>query len=360
MLSVKFETVTKTYGDKVALSALDLDIEKGSFVSLLGPSGSGKSTTLNLLAGMLRPDEGEIWIDGNPVSHLSPDKRNIAMVFQSYALYPHMSVGENLAFPLRARRHRRDRQAIAEAIGKVAESLGLGDLLDRFPKELSGGQQQRVALGRAMIRNPKVFLLDEPLSNLDVRLRIKMRRDIKDLHDRVGATTIYVTHDQSEALSLSDKVAVFNEGRLQQYASPLEIYEKPVNTFVANFVGERGMNFIEGSLRSRNGKSVFSAPGMELVIPGRGADDAVILGFRMEAIEPARDDRADARGLIKQVELVGPDRVVLLELEGGQEVVCRTDAGVILNKGETHGFVLTRGKLSFFDKQSGDALASAR
>ena len=187
-------------------------------MSLLGPSGSGKSTTLNILAGLIEADEGDIWIGGRLVNGLSPDRRDIAMVFQSYALYPHMTVFENIAFPLRARR-RRQREAEIEAnVTRVAEVLGVADLLSRYPKELSGGQQQRVALGRAMVRDPKVFLLDEPLSNLDARLRMRMRHDLKALHRRIGSTIVYVTHDQAEAMSMSSRIAVFNEGALQQFA----------------------------------------------------------------------------------------------------------------------------------------------
>ncbi|MEZ5653875.1 MAG: ABC transporter ATP-binding protein [Burkholderiaceae bacterium] len=361
---VSFRGVCKRYGALVALDGLDLDIRAGEFVSLLGPSGSGKSTTLNLLAGLIGADSGEIRIDDRVVNELSPDKRNIAMVFQSYALYPHMTVRENLAFPLKVRQRRKPDAEIAQAIGRIAPGLGLQDLLHRYPRELSGGQQQRVALGRAMIRDPSVLLLDEPLSNLDVRLRIQMRRDIKALHERVGATTIYVTHDQSEALGLSDRVAVFSHGRLQQVGPPEAIYDRPVNTFVANFVGERGMNFLDAVLDSANGRLAIAAPGVRLALSaldaGADADLSVTLGVRAEGIRPAREgESADVVGRVEQIELSGPDKILIVTLAGGQEVQCRTDAMLPVRRGENLPLVLERTRLRLFDKQSGRALNCA-
>ncbi|MEZ5659894.1 MAG: ABC transporter ATP-binding protein [Burkholderiaceae bacterium] len=359
---VSFRGVSKHYGDLVALDHLDLEIQTGEFVSLLGPSGSGKSTTLNLLAGLIRADSGQITIDDRIVNDLSPDKRNIAMVFQSYALYPHMTVRENLAFPLRVRHRRQSEAQITEAIARVAPGLGLQDLLHRYPKELSGGQQQRVALGRAMIRDPSVLLLDEPLSNLDVRLRIQMRRDIKALHERVHATTIYVTHDQSEALGLSDRIAVFSRGKLQQVGPPDAIYDRPVNMFVANFVGERGMNFFDAGLSTEAGQPVLTAPGLRLVVASvdAKADAQLTLGVRAEGIRPARDGEAgDVQGQVEQIELSGPDKILIVTLAGGQEVQCRTDAMLPVHRGDTLALVLERARLRLFDKPSGRALACA-
>ncbi|MCP5265254.1 MAG: ABC transporter ATP-binding protein [Burkholderiaceae bacterium] len=359
---VSFRGVSKRYGAQLALDDLDLDIQTGEFVSLLGPSGSGKSTTLNLLAGLIHPDGGEIRIDDRIVNTLTPDRRNIAMVFQSYALYPHMTVRENLAFPLRARHRRRSESEITVAIERVAPGLGLQELLHRYPKELSGGQQQRVALGRAMIRDPSVLLLDEPLSNLDVRLRIQMRRDIKALHERVGATTIYVTHDQSEALGLSDRIAVFRSGKLQQYGPPDEIYERPVNTFVANFVGERGMNFLDASLGRDPAGLALAAPGLRLALSSTeaGSTAAVTLGVRAEGIRPPRDgEAADVWGQVEQIELAGPDKILIVTLAGGQEVQCRTDAMLPIRRGEPVALVLERARLRLFDTETGRALACA-
>jgi ABC-type sugar transport system ATPase subunit len=364
MSNVEFSGVSKRYGTLTALDSLDLDVRSGEFVSLLGPSGSGKSTTLNLLAGLINSDSGEISIDGRVVNHLSPDKRHIAMVFQNYALYPHMTVRENLAFPLRAKGRRYGQPQIDEAIARVAPGLGLENLLHRYPKELSGGQQQRVALGRAMIRDPSVFLLDEPLSNLDVRLRIQMRRDIKALHDRVGATTIYVTHDQGEALGLSDRIAVFNEGRLQQYASPADIYNHPVNTFVANFVGERGMNFVEGELEEDNNELIFATTGLRLAIGKKAAaqrpSHGVILGVRSEGIRPAGDGEvADIVGTVDQVELSGPDRILFISVENGSEITCRADAMIPIGRSDRVGMVFDRKRLNLFDAHTGVALPLA-
>src|SRR5690606_12284141 len=205
MSAVTFNSVSKRYGAITALDDLDLVIGEGEFVSLLGPSGSGKSTTLNLLAGLISADSGSIHIGEREITHLPPEQRDLAMVFQNYALYPHMTVAENIAFPLEARKPRPDKADIARRVERVADTLGVGNLLARYPKEISGGQQQRVALGRAMVRDPRVFLLDEPLSNLDARLRVRMRRDLKELHRQLGSTIVYVTHDQSEAMTLSDR-----------------------------------------------------------------------------------------------------------------------------------------------------------
>lgn len=361
---VVFKDVTKTYGALTALSKLNMEIFEGEFISLLGPSGSGKSTTLNLLAGLLRADGGTISIDDRVVNDLSPDKRNIAMVFQNYALYPHMSVRDNLAFPLKARSRKTPEQKIDAAIARIAPGLGLENLLHRFPKELSGGQQQRVALGRAMIRDPSVFLLDEPLSNLDVRLRIQMRRDIKAMHDRVGATTIYVTHDQSEAMGLSDRIAVFNGGKLQQFSSPEEIYNNPVNKFVANFVGERGMNFIDGEVTGDNGIAIFRASNLQIALSAGlaanlQASKNVTLGIRQEGVRPVSSGEAcDTTCQVEQVELSGPDKVLFLRLPSGHEITCRTDAMYPVIRGEKINVAFERDRVNIFDAQTEQVIAA--
>lgn len=360
---VVFKDVTKTYGALTALDTLSMEIFEGEFISLLGPSGSGKSTTLNLLAGLLKADGGTIRIDGRVVNDLTPDKRNIAMVFQNYALYPHMSVRENLSFPLKARARKLPDSEIQQAIARIAPGLGLENLLDRYPKELSGGQQQRVALGRAMIRDPSVFLLDEPLSNLDVRLRIQMRRDIKAMHDRVGATTIYVTHDQSEALGLSDKIAVFNGGKLQQFAAPSIIYNNPVNKFVANFVGERGMNFVDGQLREEGGKAVFRAKGFEISLTSNllvNADRSrmVTFGIRQEGVRPVSSGEAfDTSCKVEEIELSGPDKILILKIAEDHEITCRTDAMYPVSKGDIINVAFDRDRANLFDAGTEQALA---
>ncbi len=253
MSTVEFQKVTKRFDDgTVALDSLSLKVEEGEFLVLLGPSGCGKSTALRILAGLEEASSGDILIGGQRVNDLPPGARDLGMVFQSYALYPHMSVAENLSFGLR-RGHQR--QAISEAeIGERVDSavalLDLGEVLDRRPRELSGGQQQRVAIGRALVRRPKVLLMDEPLSNLDAKLRTRMRLEIRRLHERHGTTTVYVTHDQVEAMTLADRIAVLNQGQLQQHAQPLDAYHRPANSFVASFVGTPPMNLIEGEAKS--------------------------------------------------------------------------------------------------------------
>ena len=327
MSTVTFQAVTKTYGAVMALDALDLHVEEGEFVSLLGPSGSGKSTTLNLLAGLMDADSGRILIGERDVTPLPPEKRDIAMVFQNYALYPHFTVFENLAFPLEARKPKPDAAAIRSKVELVAGTLGIGMLLARYPKEISGGQQQRVALGRAMVRDPKVFLLDEPLSNLDARLRIRMRRDLKALHQALGSTIVYVTHDQSEAMTLSTRVAVFNHGKLQQYAPPADIYNRPANAFVANFVGEQETNFLDGTALAEGGQLAFSTSFGAIPL-GRPAGavaghGALRLGVRPEAITATHDPTAEAR--IVLTELAGADLFLTVRARDAVEVVVRAD-----------------------------------
>jgi multiple sugar transport system ATP-binding protein len=326
MSAVSFKGVTKAYGEAVALAGLDLDVAEGEFLSLLGPSGSGKSTTLNLLAGLIDADGGTISIAGRDVTMLPPEKRDIAMVFQNYALYPHLTVFENIAFPLEARRPVPSPADIRAKVEKVAGTLGIGALLARYPREISGGQQQRVALGRAMIRDPKVFLLDEPLSNLDARLRIRMRRDLKALHAALGSTIVYVTHDQAEAMTLSTRIAIFDQGSLQQVAPPAEIYDRPANAFVANFVGDREINFLDGRIESRDGRPVFAFPGGAIALAnsatGLPGPPEARLGVRAEAVTPGD---VGLRGEIVLGELAGPDLFLTVRLAGGAEVVARAD-----------------------------------
>lgn len=355
MSSVRFSGVTKRFGDVTALDHLDLDIEDGAFVSLLGPSGSGKSTTLNLLAGLLDSDSGEISIGDRVVNQVSPDDRDIAMVFQNYALYPHMTVFENLAFPLRARRRRHLKNTMEDSIREVAEMLGVYQLLDRYPKELSGGQQQRIALGRAMVRQPEVFLLDEPLSNLDARLRIRMRSDIKALHKRLNATIVYVTHDQAEAMTLSDKIAVFSQGVLQQCATPAEIYNKPANMFVANFVGDREMNMFDCKLSLSEGRTTVNARGLTLDLSGFSApahlqDRSLICGVRMESVGLTPDPGAGlTSGQVLQTELSGPDLVVQVKLAHELELWCRVPPSSRIQEDQKVGLVIAPEELHFFD-----------
>ncbi|CAH1693193.1 Osmoprotective compounds uptake ATP-binding protein GgtA [Hyphomicrobiales bacterium] len=330
MSHVTCSSVTKRFGKVLALDDLNLEIEEGEFVSLLGPSGSGKTTTLNLLAGLLPIDEGKISIDGKVVNDLTPDKRDIAMVFQNYALYPHMTIFENIAFPLKSRGRKLSAAEIEQKVERIAEMLGVREMLARYPKELSGGQQQRVALGRAMVRDPKVFLLDEPLSNLDARLRIRMRQDIKALHARIGSTIIYVTHDQAEAMSMSSRIAVFARGKLQQFASPFDIYNRPANLFVAGFVGEREINQFNGRLVRGDGQLLLEAGGLVFSMgPAEdlraAVDSNATVGVRAESLEPRTEP---GPGLIParviMSELIGPD--LILQVKAGELTFdCRAD-----------------------------------
>jgi ABC-type sugar transport system ATPase subunit len=362
MTGVSFSRVRKAFGPVAALAGLDLEIRSGEFVSLLGPSGSGKSTTLNLLAGLLDADSGDIAIGETRVNDLSPDKRDIAMVFQNYALYPHMTVFENLAFPLRARGRAYDEARIKAKVEGAAESLGVAALLARYPKELSGGQQQRIALGRAMVRDPKVFLLDEPLSNLDARLRIRMRRDIKALHDRIKSTIVYVTHDQAEALTMSTRIAVFDQGHLQQFGTPNQIYHRPANMFVANFVGEREINFVDGAIEAKDGRASFAAEGLTLPLadekrwqglrPGKA-----VLGIRTEAIK-ATQGETGASAIVEQVELVGPELVVYAAI-GTTQLSARADLNADLKPGDRVRLAFEPAHFHFFDPDAKRSLAGA-
>lgn len=329
--SVVFEGVAKRFGAVTAVERVDLDVKPGQFVTLLGPSGCGKSTTLNMIAGLERPTEGRILIGGRDVTHLPPSERDIAMVFQSYALYPHLSVFENIAFPLRARRRRTAEPELRERVRQVASALGLDPLLDRLPREISGGQRQRVALGRAMVRTPTVYLLDEPLSNLDQQLRVQMRSELKDIHQRLGATMIYVTHDQGEAMTLSDTIVVMSGGRVEQLGSPRDLYDRPANVFVARFLGEPGMNLFEGKIAD----GALRADGVAM--PTRLGDGrAAIAGVRPEDLVVADPANAPIKGIIRTVEFLGSRTLLRVDV-GGTVVAAFVPLGVPFTAREAIG-----------------------
>ncbi len=351
MAEVIFQNVRKTFGQAVAVKGLDLSVSSGEFVSLLGPSGCGKTTTLRMLAGLEFPTEGEIRIGGRVVNAVPPGQRDIAMVFQSYALYPHMTVGENIAYPLKKRGvGKADREA---KVKSVAETLHLGQLLDRKPRQLSGGQQQRVALGRALVRDPKVFLLDEPLSNLDAKLRAHMRAELIELHRRLGRTFIYVTHDQLEAMTMSDRIAVMHEGELQQYGKPMDVYEKPANLFVAGFIGSPAMNLLSGVLEQAGAGLVFARPGLRLPVSlGGAAGQKVTLGVRPEDIVLGDGPYHAA---IRVVEPAGHETIVMAGI-GGETVVLRAAADAGISVGETRAFSLKAPRLHAFDTGTGQRL----
>ena len=284
MASVSIQSVSKKFGDVPILHGVDIEIADGSFTVLVGPSGCGKSTLLRMIAGLEQINGGEIRIGNKRVNDLQPKERDIAMVFQNYALYPHMTVRQNMAFSLVLAKQ--DRQTIDTKVARAAEILALGALMERFPRQLSGGQRQRVAMGRAIVRDPQVFLFDEPLSNLDAKLRVAMRSEIKELHQRLKTTSIYVTHDQIEAMTMGDKIVVMRDGRVEQTGSPLELYDFPVNQFVAGFIGSPAMNFLPGILRRRNGAAQVEMNDGTLIdapLTSGGVDgQSVVYGTRPE------------------------------------------------------------------------------
>ena len=284
MASVSIQSVSKKFGDVPILHGVDIEIADGSFTVLVGPSGCGKSTLLRMIAGLEQINGGEIRIGNKRVNDLQPKERDIAMVFQNYALYPHMTVRQNMAFSLALAKQ--DRQTIDAKVGRAAEILALGALMERYPRQLSGGQRQRVAMGRAIVRDPQVFLFDEPLSNLDAKLRVAMRSEIKELHQRLKTTSIYVTHDQIEAMTMGDKIVVMRDGRVEQTGSPLELYDFPANQFVAGFIGSPAMNFLPGTLRRSGGAArVEMNDGTQIDAPlsSGGVDgQSVVYGTRPE------------------------------------------------------------------------------
>jgi len=285
---VRVVNLHKRFDKTIAVDGISFEVGDGEFVVLLGPSGCGKTTTLRCIAGLETPDEGEIYIGDKLVNDLPPKDRDIAMVFQSYALYPHMSVYDNLAFPLKMRKY--PEQEIDKRVREVAKLLRIEELLDRRPRQFSGGQQQRVALGRALVRNPRVWLMDEPLSNLDAKLRVYMRAELKRLQRDLGITTIYVTHDQAEAMAMADRIAVMNQGKILQYAPPHEVFERPANIFVAGFLGSPPMNFVEANVVEKDSKLILDAGIFQYTLPEEIAKlvreqakgDKVVIGFRPE------------------------------------------------------------------------------
>lgn len=358
MARVTLENVQKEFESIRAVDNLNLDIEDGEFVTLLGPSGCGKSTTLACVAGLEDPTSGSIKFDDRVVNDLSPRERDIAMVFQDYALYPHMSVYKNLAFALELRNMSKD--VIDRNVKRVAEFLGLGSLLDRRPAHLSGGQRQRVALGRAIVRNPVVFLMDEPLSNLDAALRVSTRTEIKQLQRELKTTTLFVTHDQEEAMVLSDRIAIMKSGVLQQFAEPNAIYSDPTNVFVAGFIGSPKMNFVSGQLERSDGGAVFSAfeSGPSWHLPGISAPQtpiSVLLGVRPEHVSLDRDADHGTMANISMVEPVGPTTFVDLEI-GDTMLKASTDPETGFQPSEKVCVVLNARRVYFFDTESGERI----
>jgi ABC-type sugar transport system ATPase subunit len=316
MADVRLARISKRFGSVAAVHEVDLHIVDGEFVTLLGPSGCGKTTTLNIIAGLEEASTGEVLIGDKVVNDLGPFERDVAMVFQNYALYPHMTVAENIGFTLRLRK--RPKAEIAERVGKVADTLELSQLLQRLPRELSGGQQQRVALGRALIREPTVFLFDEPFSNLDAALRVRMRGEIKELHQRLGVTSVFVTHDQEEAMSISDRVAIMRLGRVEQVGTPEEVYARPRSAYVARFVGSPQMDILSGSIERIDGQTHYRVGQASLPVPDEIAAVAagrdVDLGIRPEHIALGEDG---PQVTVRVVQPLGPMTYVTVAWDGG-------------------------------------------
>lgn len=361
MARVSLRSIVKRFGLVSAVEDLSLEIGDQEFVTLVGPSGCGKTTTLRMIAGLERPTAGQILFDGEAVEHLPANQRDVAMVFQSYALYPHMNVRENMAFPLRMMKV--NRGEIEARVKTAAAMLGIEALLDRRPRELSGGQRQRVALGRAIVREPAVFLMDEPLSNLDAKLRVQTRAEIKRLHLELKKTFIYVTHDQAEAMTMSDRIAVMDHGRLQQYGTPRGIYDRPGSRFVAGFMGSPPMNFLEGRLETRGGGLAFVWPGGVVPCPHRSSleknvGQPIVLGIRPECVTVGFEGGGlnNLQATVYIEEPMGSDLYLTLEA-GGARFKARTSPDIQVGAGTAVQVRFDPAKLHFFDPATGTALS---
>jgi multiple sugar transport system ATP-binding protein len=401
MAGITFDNVTKTYGDGTrAVSDLNLDVEDGEFVVFVGPSGCGKTTALRMIAGLEEVSDGEIRIGERVVNNLQPRDRDVAMVFQNYALYPHMTVAENIGFALRMRKM--SKQEARPRIEETARILGLVDHLDRKPRQLSGGQRQRVAMGRAIVREPQVFLMDEPLSNLDAKLRVQMRAEIARIQRQLNVTTVYVTHDQVEAMTMGDRVAVLRRGLLQQFEPPQSLYEQPANLFVASFIGSPAMNILEATLE-RDGDGVVCRVGSTtLALPAEVlsarpalvgyAGKSIAVGIRPEALDHSGRLNGGAgrlRGVVRAIEALGPEQLAHVEVEARPVLVedvveglvdmaeaedlaeiltdsdgakamlvARLDASASLRPEETVELAVDLRKLHFFDLESGATIGA--
>jgi multiple sugar transport system ATP-binding protein len=348
--------LTQQFKGHRAVDEVDLVIDDGDFVVLLGPSGCGKTTLLRMIAGLLEPTSGRILIDGEDVTELPSKKRNLAMVFQSYALYPHLSVAKNLAFPLAALRmptEERDRR-----VRGVAATLGLENLLHRKPRELSGGQRQRVAVGRALVREPSAYLMDEPLSNLDAKLRTATRQELSELHDRLAATFVYVTHDQVEAMTMATKIVVLDAGRIEQAGTPDEIYHRPASVFVAGFVGAPPMNLVHGTVGSEQGVVIATAPGIDARLwDGEAENRDIVIGVRPEHLRPADGATGALRveGLVERIENLGSEQVLYLRV-GESLITARGDGFGGFHRGDPVALGAALERIHLFDRATGHRL----
>ena len=348
-MDVELININKKYGNVTAVDKFSLGIKQGEFLVLLGPSGCGKTTTLRMIAGLENIDEGELFVEGKLMNDVLPKYRDLAMVFQSYALYPHMTVEDNVGYPLKMRGVKGKEKI--DAIMLACRQVQISDLTHRYPKQLSGGQRQRVALARALVRRPKVFLMDEPLSNLDAKLRGLMRAELKHLQHKLGITTIYVTHDQIEAMTLASRVAIMNEGILQQVDTPKNIYNDPVNLFVAGFIGSPSMNFFNGDVK--NGK--FSSEECEFSGLGKDSFNNVVLGVRPEDMEIVSDNNFQFEAKIYSIELTGDQTIVSLKI-GSNLITMKEDKDYENELDQIVKIKLNIEKIFLFDSNSGNRI----
>ena len=353
MATLSLRRLTKRFGSIDAIRSVDLDVADREFVVLVGPSGCGKSTVLRIIAGLEEPTSGDIVIDGAVVNELEPKDRDVAMVFQDYALYPHMTVAQNMGFGLRYRSVKRGE--IRARVANAAHLLDITPLLDRTPRQLSGGQRQRVAMGRAIVRDPKLFLFDEPLSNLDAKLRVQMRTELRKLRHRVPTTTVYVTHDQVEAMTLADRIVIMNQGLVEQVGTPEDVYEQPASVFVAGFMGAPAMNLIPARL---SGTNATLADGTTLAVQHRGEGD-IWCGIRPEDLEwlppGTAANGAHLHGPALTVEPLGPDTLVSLQIAGA-EIACKLPPRSVRHAGEPVTLAVDAARVHLFDRASGRRL----
>lgn len=355
MAEIIIKNVRKEFGDFVAVKESSFTIEDGEFFMLLGPSGCGKTTTLRMIAGLELPTSGEIYLDGQEIGQMPPSQRDIAFVFQMFALYPHMNVRKNISYPLISQGMSRDQ--VRNKVAEVAGILGIVDILDSPVGGLSGGDRQRVALGRAIVREPKAFMMDEPLGALDAEFRERMAEELRALHDRMGATTVYVTHDQLEAMQMGDKIVVMNNAVVEQFGKPQEIYDKPATMFVAGFIGSPAMNFLEFSGKVANGATSLNLDGKKTGIPKlrEGASGDLVFGVRPEHIQ--LNDKSKYRGEVLATEYLGTTQIITLKTPNG-EAKARIASDQKVKAGEKVGLVFNPSTITLFDKSNGKALKS--
>ncbi|MFC9550346.1 ABC transporter ATP-binding protein [Rhodococcus sp. NPDC056960] len=354
---IRIENLSRKFADFTAVDNIDLDIQDGDFLVLLGPSGCGKTTLLRMLAGLLEPTSGRILLDDADITTAPARRRDVAMVFQSYALYPHLSVAKNLGFPLRVKKMRKSEAA--ERVQAVAQQLDIAHLLGRKPKELSGGQRQRVAVGRAIVRNPKAFLMDEPLSNLDAKLRTATRRELTELHRRLGATFVYVTHDQVEAMTMATRIALLNNGAVEQVGTPEDVYDRPASVFVAGFLGSPAMNLLDARVRTVKGTVVATAEGVTAPLwPGQTDGRDIVLGIRPEHLKVADPDEQAGVRLsvdVTSVENLGSEQVAYCDV-GGATLCVRAPRPIALHAHRSAVLTADPAHLHLFDRATGRRL----